>query len=105
MSILAYTKNALGKISMQNQLSVITNVPRNSIIKGSLGFQNFELNPCSWNWTKGTTAKTDQEMRLTAPMDGFVWSPGVGCVTPAPRNITGSWNILGGLNKNCMDDI
>ena len=48
----------------------------------------------------GATAKTEQEMKLTAPMDGLVLSWGPGCVTPAPRNITGSWNILDGLNKN-----
>lgn len=44
--------------------------------------------------------KTEQEMRLTAPMDGLVSSRGLGCVTPAPKKITGSWNTLGGLNKN-----
>ena len=42
------------------------------------------------------TAK--QEIRLTAPMDGPDLSRGPGCDTPAPKNITGSWNILGGLN-------
>ena len=39
-------------------------------------------------------------MKLTAPMDGLVSSRGLGCVTPAPKKITGSWNTLGGLNKN-----
>ena len=39
-------------------------------------------------------------MKVTAPMDGLVLSPGLGCVTPAPKKITGSWNTLGGLNKN-----
>ena len=37
-------------------------------------------------------------MKLTAPMDGLDLSRGPGCDTPAPKNITGSWNILGGLN-------
>ena len=39
-------------------------------------------------------------MTLTAPTDGLVSSRGLGCVTPAPKKITGSWNTLGGLNKN-----
>ena len=39
-------------------------------------------------------------MKLTAPMDGLVSSRSLGCVTPAPKKITGSWNTLGGLNKN-----
>ena len=38
-------------------------------------------------------------MKLTAPMDGLDLSRGPGCDTPAPKNITGSWNILGGLNR------
>ena len=37
---------------------------------------------------RATTAK--QEMRLTAPIDGLDLSPGPGCDTPAPKNITGS---------------
>ena len=48
---------------------------------------------------EGTAAKTEQERRLTAPVDWLVSSRGLGCVTPAPKNITGSWNTLGGLNK------
>ena len=31
-------------------------------------------------------------------MDGPDLSRGPGCDTPAPKNITGSWNILRGLN-------
>ena len=46
------------------------------------------------------TTTTEQEIGLTAPMDGLDSSRGPGCVTPAPKNITGSWNILGGLNVN-----
>ena len=53
--------------------------------------------------TERATAKTEQEMGLTAPMDGPLSSLGSGCVTPAPRIITGAWNILGGLNKNWKD--
>ena len=34
-------------------------------------------------------------------MDGLDLSRGPGCDTPAPKNITGSWNILGGLNRKC----
>lgn len=33
---------------------------------------------------------TEQEIGLTAPMDGLDSSRGPGCVTPAPINITGS---------------
>ena len=36
------------------------------------------------------TIKTEAEMRLTAPIDGLNSSRGPGCVTPAPKNITGS---------------
>lgn len=43
-----------------------------------------------------TTAK--QEIRLTAPIDGLDLLRSVECVTPAPKNITGSRNIFGGLN-------
>ena len=50
--------------------------------------------------TEGATRKTEQEMTLTAPTDGLVSSRGLGCVTPAPKKITGSWITLGGLNKN-----
>lgn len=32
-------------------------------------------------------------------MDGLNLSRGPGCDTPAPKNITGSWNIFGGLNR------
>ena len=39
-------------------------------------------------------------MKLTAPMDGLASSLGLGCVTSAPKKITGSWNTLGGLNNN-----
>ena len=39
-------------------------------------------------------------MKVTAPMDGLNLSPGFRCVTSAPKKITGSWNTLGGLNKN-----
>ena len=46
---------------------------------------------------RAATAK--QEMRLTAPMDGLNLSRGPGCDTPAPKNITGSWNTFGGLNR------
>ena len=38
-------------------------------------------------------------MRLTAAMDGLDISRGPACDTPAPKNITGSLNILGGLNR------
>ena len=34
--------------------------------------------------------KTEQDIRLTAPIDGLDSSRGPGCVTPAPINITGS---------------
>ena len=34
-------------------------------------------------------------------MDGLDWSRGPGCDTPVPKNITGSWNILSGLNRKC----
>ena len=44
-------------------------------------------------------ATAKQEITLTAPMDGLDSSRGPGCDTPAPKNITGSWNILGGLNR------
>lgn len=47
-----------------------------------------------------STATTQQEMRLTAAIDGLDLSPDLGCVTPAPKNITGSRNILGGLSKH-----
>ena len=40
--------------------------------------------------TERATAKTEQEMELTAPMDGPLSSLGSGCVTPAPRIITGA---------------
>ena len=43
---------------------------------------------------------TEQEVGLTAPMDGLNSSRGPGCVTPAPKNNTGSSNNLGGLNEN-----
>ena len=43
---------------------------------------------------------TEQEIGLTAPMDGLNSSRGPGCVTPAPKNNTGSSNNLGGLNEN-----
>lgn len=43
---------------------------------------------------------TEQTIVLTAAMEGFDSSPGLGCVTPAPKNITGSWNILVGLDEN-----
>ena len=33
-------------------------------------------------------------------MDGLNLSPGPGCVTPAPKNITSSLNTSGGLNVN-----
>ena len=46
------------------------------------------------------TTATKQELGLTAAMDGFDLSRGPGCVTSAPKIITGSWNILGGLNVN-----
>lgn len=46
------------------------------------------------------TATTEQEIGLTAPMDGLDSSRGPEYVMPAPQNITGSWNILGGLNVN-----
>ena len=36
------------------------------------------------------TTTTEQEIGLTAPMDGLDSSRGPGCVTPAPKNITGS---------------
>ena len=48
--------------------------------------------------TKTTT--TTKEIRLTAPMDGLDLSPGPGCVTPAPKNITVSLNTSRGLNVN-----
>ena len=32
-------------------------------------------------------------------MDGLNLSRGPGCDTPAPKNITGSWNTFGGLNR------
>lgn len=46
------------------------------------------------------TTATKQEIGLTAAMDGFDLSRGPGCVTSAPKIITGSWNILDGLNVN-----
>ena len=49
--------------------------------------------------TTATTAST-KEIRPTAPMDGLNLSPGPGCVTPAPKNITSSLNTSGGLNVN-----
>lgn len=39
---------------------------------------------------------TRQEVILTAAMDGFFPSPAGGCVTSAPRKMTGCWNT-GGL--------
>ena len=33
-------------------------------------------------------------------MDGLDLSPGPGCDTPAPKNITGSLNTFRGLNVN-----
>ena len=49
--------------------------------------------------TTATTATT-KEIKRTAPMDGLDSSRGPGCDTPAPKKITGFWNILGGLNIN-----
>ena len=40
--------------------------------------------------TAPKTTTTEQEIGLTAPMDGLDSSRGPGCVTPAPKNITGS---------------
>ena len=37
----------------------------------------------------------ETEQRLTAAIEGLEWSPAGGCVTSAPINITGSWNIAG----------
>ena len=50
--------------------------------------------------TTKTTKTATKEIGFTAPMDGLVLSPGPGCVTPAPKNITGSLNISRGLNVN-----
>ena len=56
------------------------------------------LKPFSWNPNKWN--QQQQEMRLTAAIDGLDLSPDLGCVTPTPKNITGSWNSIGGLNIN-----
>lgn len=37
----------------------------------------------------------DEEKKLTAAIDGFLLSPAGGCVTSAPRNITGSLKTFG----------
>ena len=51
--------------------------------------------------TTATTATTaTKEIRPTAPIDGLDLSPGPGCATSAPKNITSSLNTFRGLNVN-----
>lgn len=40
-----------------------------------------------------------QNARLTAAIEGFFPSPAGGCVTSAPKKITGCWNTDGLLKK------
>ena len=48
-----------------------------------------------------TTATTaTKEIRPTTPIDGLDLSPGPGCATSAPKNITSSLNTFRGLNVN-----
>ena len=47
-----------------------------------------------------TTTTATKEIRPTAPIDGLDLSPGPGCATSAPKNITSSLNTFRGLNVN-----
>ena len=91
----------MGKISAQKKPSIIKIVRRNSINEDSCGLRTFDQNifKIDIHSVVRVTTKKKQETRLTAPMDGLNLSRGPGCDTPAPKNITGSWNTFGGLNR------
>ena len=108
-----YTKNTLQKKYWKKKPS-ITKIVRKNPNNSLLNFKNICENLFHGILTtlaevmvhthyiakRIRTTATKQEIGLTAAMDGFDLSRGPGCVTSAPRIITGSWNILDGLNVN-----